>query len=486
MRITSYDAMKQYLDAGGHLKLNSRGELKTQNAIAHAFQTVKDAILSLSPGGRARIAARNAALSRAMDAMVRQNALINPARTGIPRLEQRGQAPSAQAGMSTAAAAGPAQPAAPRSLEALTCEVRTVAEEIVNQTWPELDAGARADLLSGILESLRGLPELVRQAGGDAAFLRENVIERVRSFAGDVVPAGAQRQPAAAAGPAQPAAPRSLEALTREVRTVAEGIVNQTWPQLDAGTRADRLACILGALRDLPELVRQAGGDAAFLRRNVEACVSAFASAEHQAAESSRRAGAAAPATVAGQPSAELDDVVWPNWTPRHPRGVCEAATSLWLARIAEGGDQGLLHANRLTSTDCDELQARVERNSGWTFSLNLRELLPPQVTLHQSDVDFFEGIYSDMPNVIRGGERNSTVPDLLDTLRPGEFFYVNATHSTGNGHAMAVYRDGQQYHFFNPGVGIFHGTREQIIARMEGVVTRWANVTVHQGRMEG
>ena len=177
----------------------------------------------------------------------------------------------------------------------------------------------------------------------------------------------------------------------------------------------------------------------------------------------------------------------WSNHTQEHPRGVCEAATSLWLNSIARGGQHGLSHANQLQPTDCDALQAQVEAGSGWTYSLNLRELLPANVTLHGSGDGFFVGIDSAMPNTIKGGQTNSTPSALLGTLQSGDFFYINASGFSGGnagGHAMAVFYDGQQYHFFNPDTGIFHGTREQIAGYIESGVVNWRNVSVHQGHI--
>ncbi len=175
-------------------------------------------------------------------------------------------------------------------------------------------------------------------------------------------------------------------------------------------------------------------------------------------------------------------DTVWKNRTLRHPRGVCEAATVLWIRRIAE---RGLAFANELQPKHCDELQSRVER--GWIHSLQMGTEMPSNVTLHMED-GMFAGIDSPISNCIRGGSAgNSSVPALLDTLNSHDFFYVDATGyggGTSGGHAMAVFRDGDQYHFFDPDRGICHGTRDQIAAAIQASIRNWSNVVVSQGHI--
>ena len=175
-------------------------------------------------------------------------------------------------------------------------------------------------------------------------------------------------------------------------------------------------------------------------------------------------------------------DAVWSNRTLRHPGGVCEAATVLWIKRIAESG---LAFANKLQPKDCDALQSRVEQ--GWVHSLQMGAEMPSNVTLHMEN-GMFAGIDSSIPNCIRGGSTgNSSIPALLDTLNSHDFFYVDATGYGGGasgGHAMAVFRDGNQYHFFDPDRGICHGTRDQIAASIQTSIRNWSNVVVSQGHI--
>ena len=183
------------------------------------------------------------------------------------------------------------------------------------------------------------------------------------------------------------------------------------------------------------------------------------------------------------QATSVVGNVQWNNQTSLHRSGVCEAATSLWLARIASNGERGLYLANRLQPEDCDALQTRVE-NEGWTRSLNLVDELPPNVFLHEED-SMFNGIDSNIPNAIKGGVTgNSSVSDLLGVLDANDFFYIDATQNHGNGHAMAVFHDGQDFHFFDPNRGIFHGSQQNIENEINRSISCWENVTVHQGHI--
>ncbi|WP_144277339.1 hypothetical protein [Mailhella massiliensis] len=85
MHIESLDQMRRHLEAGGFLTLDGQGRLETQGAVARFFQKIGDAFRSLSASGRAAMAERDAAVSRAVDEMIRRDALVNPGRMEIPR-----------------------------------------------------------------------------------------------------------------------------------------------------------------------------------------------------------------------------------------------------------------------------------------------------------------------------------------------------------------------------------------------------------------
>lgn len=180
----------------------------------------------------------------------------------------------------------------------------------------------------------------------------------------------------------------------------------------------------------------------------------------------------------------------WNNRTLLHLSGVCEAATALWLAKIAK---EGLDQANTLQPRQCDDLQTKVE-DSTWNITLNFSDLLDQEHIQYQmpsermligllpsdsSSADTSEQI--DV-NTIKGGSQNRSAAELLGVLKEKDFFCVVATQRTGSGHASGVYFDGNRYHYFDPNHGIYTGTKEQIAAAIEYNTRSWSNVSVHQG----
>ncbi|WP_347905980.1 hypothetical protein [Pseudomonas purpurea] len=125
--------------------------------------------------------------------------------------------------------------------------------------------------------------------------------------------------------------------------------------------------------------------------------------------------------------------VPWKNKTAKHPNGVCEAATMLWLSRTDQ---KGLKYANTLTPEDCDALQSKVE--AGDTFVFLLPPMLLPTSHFHPLDA---------VPPSL----------DALKALKTGDFIFVNANGLPGiGGHAMGIYRNANILYFFDPEFGIY------------------------------
>ena len=76
MHIESLDQMRRHLEAGGFLTLDGQGRLETQGAVARFFQKIGDAFRSLSASGRAAMAERDAAVSRAVDEIAKADVLL--------------------------------------------------------------------------------------------------------------------------------------------------------------------------------------------------------------------------------------------------------------------------------------------------------------------------------------------------------------------------------------------------------------------------
>ncbi|WP_156894797.1 hypothetical protein [Janthinobacterium sp. 1_2014MBL_MicDiv] len=118
----------------------------------------------------------------------------------------------------------------------------------------------------------------------------------------------------------------------------------------------------------------------------------------------------------------------WENKTHMHPKGVCEAAAMLWLSRL---DNQGMEHALKLKASDCDALQALIEKGDT-SWAVKLQDLLG-------TDSMFFPLVPAELSSADIAG------------MEPGDFLFV-----AGNGHAGAVYQHRDGIFFFNPGDGLF------------------------------
>jgi hypothetical protein len=133
-----------------------------------------------------------------------------------------------------------------------------------------------------------------------------------------------------------------------------------------------------------------------------------------------------------------MNTVKWKNTTKKHPNGVCEAATSIWLERIAEAG---IDFANNITPEDCDSLQTKVE-NGTYTWAVDLLPLLGDKATFHP-----FEG---------ENPTSEESLLSIISEMSDNDFRFVSATNSWGGGHAVAVYRYRGKYYAFDPNYAIY------------------------------
>lgn len=169
MHIESLDQMRRHLEAGGFLTLDGQGRLETQGAVARFFQKIGDAFRSLSASGRAAMAERDAAVSRAVDEMIRRDALVNPGRMEIPR----------PAGRAAAAAAARLQ---------VMEEVRAMAAEELEGLCPQLDGKERALCEERVFERMHGFLYDADLSGGiDMEVLRGMVSDVAKNVVKDGV-----------------------------------------------------------------------------------------------------------------------------------------------------------------------------------------------------------------------------------------------------------------------------------------------------------
>jgi len=165
----------------------------------------------------------------------------------------------------------------------------------------------------------------------------------------------------------------------------------------------------------------------------------------------------------------------WTNYTEKHPKGVCEAATSVWLEKIAESG---IAKACNLTPDDCDALQSEVEKG-GYTWATGLL----PRLRKWKTDTDFdpFTGPTFKAKNVVK--------EDILQTLKSmkmSDFLFISATTSTGNGHALAVYKEDEEdkLYFFDPNKGIYIGSAKEIAEQLKENTNAWVDVVGRYGKL--
>lgn len=157
----------------------------------------------------------------------------------------------------------------------------------------------------------------------------------------------------------------------------------------------------------------------------------------------------------------------WSNKTQKHPKGVCEGATSIWLQRIS---NKSLADANQITANDCDTLQEQIEKGS-YTWATDLLPTLKKDATF-----DAFDG-----PNITK----EQDIKDVLQGLKNGQFVYVSAANPTGNGHALAFYKqDTSTICFFDPNNAIYTGTVNELAGEFMTNIKSWTDVAARIGSM--
>lgn len=165
----------------------------------------------------------------------------------------------------------------------------------------------------------------------------------------------------------------------------------------------------------------------------------------------------------------------WKNKTHLHPKGVCEAATSTWLVTIAQSGVD---EASKLTPEQCDSLQSKVE-STEYTWALGLLEKL---TAVHaEARFNAFEG-----PTFKKSGVDDKSIKQTIDELPVGWFIYVSATNKDGDGHALAIYKEGDSaIHLFDPNNAMYVGDSLAIANQLSECVATWADVVGRIGQFK-
>jgi len=135
-----------------------------------------------------------------------------------------------------------------------------------------------------------------------------------------------------------------------------------------------------------------------------------------------------------------MKTIPWNNTTPKHPNGVCEAATSNWLGAISY---KGVTEANKLTAQECDSLQTMCEKGE-YTWAL---ALLPYMGGEDKASFDAWHG-----PNITDSASMEAVLKGMMEN----DFYIISASGPRGNGHSVAGFLDNKNYYFFDPNTAIY------------------------------
>ena len=128
MPINTLSQLEHHLAAGGSVTVDRQGHLKAQSSSQRILQKIADAFRSLSASGRAAIEARNAAVSRAMDEMIRNDRFINAASTSL-----------ADKGVGGESGKGAARTSSRTGSEQSSVDLKSLAEEAMVHQFPNLE-----------------------------------------------------------------------------------------------------------------------------------------------------------------------------------------------------------------------------------------------------------------------------------------------------------------------------------------------------------
>lgn len=166
-----------------------------------------------------------------------------------------------------------------------------------------------------------------------------------------------------------------------------------------------------------------------------------------------------------------MKTIPWKNKTKKHPNGVCEAATSIWLEKIS---NQNISSANKITPDECDVLQSQVEAGT-YTWAVDLINLLKPGSTFNP-----FSG-----PTIANPVQMLTA----LTSMSNGDFFYLSATNPHGGGHAVAVFKAANNFYFFDPNYAIYSCDSSTVeVALVANQIMHnlapWSSITIAKGSM--
>lgn len=231
MQIHTYAQLQQVQDSGGHFTLNPQGQLETQSAFRHLLQKVADLFRSITPGGRMAIAQRDAALKTAMDNIIRQNQIINPVKTEIPR--------------------PPVSPATPKTDDQesyIMAEAHDLAHAALSRRFPELSEEEREIRALDVAEKMQKALADMGLTGNVDRDLILNMVEGLVQNEGEekTVAKSEENAPQKSVQAAATSSASSGTGASSGVSGMAEHFVNSHFAVLPQAAR-DRLATELKA-----------------------------------------------------------------------------------------------------------------------------------------------------------------------------------------------------------------------------------------------
>ena len=314
MRITTGDQLQQYRAEGWHFTLNRQGQLETQNSFMHVLEKIGDAFRSITSSGRAAIAARQAALQAAMDDVLLQGAVINAARTPLPRPSAASSRPlvgatgnaSARSSASEPVRTGNSPAAGAGQHMALMAEVHEMAESEIARLYPDLGEEVRTLCSLAVSERMQSFLHDADVSGGvNRSVLREIVLGVIDDIIGQTDPkgTGSSSAPGTSAGTVSSTAfaPNRSSAQVsdasagvgisekekreeEEIRTTAETLLRGKFPQKSEEERKTLLLYVCNEMQAfMPGLREEIDRNPNLLKQTVAGFVNGLSGSEKPA-----------------------------------------------------------------------------------------------------------------------------------------------------------------------------------------------------------
>jgi len=164
-----------------------------------------------------------------------------------------------------------------------------------------------------------------------------------------------------------------------------------------------------------------------------------------------------------------MKTIPWENKSPKHPNGVCKAATSNWLADICY---KGISEANKLTAWECDSLQSKCEKGQ-YTWSLQLTALMGGE---DKASFDAWHG-----PDITD----SASIEAVLKGMKENDFYIISASGPRGDEHTVAGFFENRCYYFFDPKYAMYTADLTELKQLVDVIIKNlapWTNRALRSG----